>query len=294
MTQQLKLQLLGANRGGRAFTHAMLEALRPLPQNLTVQIVDREPHRAEELASLWREAGISAYGLEGLAEEVSSQQPADCRVVALDDLTATQQVVGVVGKENQRHLLFGFMIVSPTSQFGGRVIGVGGSFGADDPFTASQAHTLVNQFSRIVGTRTRSHELSAPIFNSIQTNNTRLLLHQELAHLTIASLLKGQTLNSLFVVEKLSPPPTNIHKVITLTPVSQRTARRELRHIALEIATVQSTPPNAAVVFYDPDEAWLYLALLTFKDRWFIKTTVEFPPPRILEEATRRRVAATD
>lgn len=287
-------QIIGAHRGGRAFTELALAERDRLSFPLFVQIIDPEPERVRSLAKKWEEKGIEAIGVKEKAQSVLSPNLyPHIRLLAIDDLSA---LLAIVNSGNQKVLEFGFLISSGFPEMGSRVLGFGGSILEGDSKAKEETLTLVKILTALTPERTSSQVMSALPVNEIQMENVRSLLHQELVRDFQKALTFELQDSRLFGVEAFNPCPPFIYP-LKLVPFEREVSPREMKTKAKEIAK-QFPGDTLGVIFYQDSPPWLYISFLTKRERWLIRQAVEFPVPHerldIWEEGRRPRIVATD
>ena len=96
------LFLGGGHRGGTSFTRA---ALRQPDAYMEIIVSDPKPGRALGLAKAWRDAGVSAEGLQEPCEKAVKEVEADSIILSIDDVSPMGTVLSESALPSQWQLL---------------------------------------------------------------------------------------------------------------------------------------------------------------------------------------------
>lgn len=283
--RNLKYRILGANRGGREHTAALLAS--PAGTMLeSVHIVDPTPGRAQSLAGPFEERGVETTYAEDSAQ---SRSEVDVLEISIDDATDTADILS-----NSRSIPLtecGIVVAANIhGDLGGNVIAIGTTLTPAEKEIRSQAEAVFDRIAALSPKRQTSKNITERILNSSQVGLARQGMHDHFVEKsTNLGLEQAEDQSDLFVIDSRGS-----EHLIHAVEAHNQPPRRKLKDIAIHevLPSAPASDPRSGVVFYDnKDHPWLFFVFGQYtRNRWSVLRTIELPvrlpAPRIVELET--------
>lgn len=278
---KITLQLIGGNRGGRAFEEQVDKEGVDLSRVRNVEVIDLHEERAEALAETFRDREIPATGVQGTVD--LSFKPPEIRITAIDDATDAHRILR--GSKDVPLRATGLVVSSDRhGPLGGDVFSLEAVITPGNFQTQEDAEALGERMEWLSPTRETSKNVTTPVLNGTAAKIARTSMHAHFAR-EVGNLIEGQPVQS--AVSLFDSQRGERHHV-NLVEVPRHERKHQLKRAATHeiLPSLSETGNLAGVAFYSKEDPWIYFVLAKFlRGRWVFRRAIELPvrPPHVVQ-----------